>query len=129
MRLRVATLNVWALPFGMARHSAARMQAIGSALPGLDVDVVAFQEVWTEEARRSLVEAGARAGLTEHWSNRGELAGGGLLALPAGCALAALAERPGSEELRAYDALLRQLDQLAAPGGAPHSRASGVSGA
>ncbi len=81
MRLRVASLNVWALPFGIARHSAARMEAIGSALPGLDVDVVAFQEVWTREARRSLVEAGARAGLTEHWSNRGELGASGLLVL------------------------------------------------
>jgi endonuclease/exonuclease/phosphatase family metal-dependent hydrolase len=81
MHLRVASLNVWALPWGMARDTRARMRAIGNALPGLDVDVVAFQEAWTEEARRTLVAAGARAGLVQHWSNRGELGSSGLLVL------------------------------------------------
>ena len=81
MRLGVATLNVWALPWGMARHTDARVRAIGAALPGLDLDVAAFQEVWTEEARRGLVAAGQRAGLVHAWHNRGELGASGLLVL------------------------------------------------
>ena len=81
MRLRVATLNVWALPFGLARHTAPRMASIGAALPALDSDVVALQEVWTEEARAVLVEAGRQAGLVHRWHNQGSVGGSGLLVL------------------------------------------------
>ena len=62
VRLRVVTLNVWALPLGAARDVSARMAAIGSRLSELAADVVALQEVWTLEARDSLLSAGRRAG-------------------------------------------------------------------
>jgi endonuclease/exonuclease/phosphatase family metal-dependent hydrolase len=55
------------------------MQAIGEALPGLEADVVGFQEVWTDAARQSLLAGARRAGLTHAWHNRGELGGSGLL--------------------------------------------------
>jgi len=81
-RLRVATLNCWALPFGLARHTDARLAAIGERLPGLPADVVSLQEVWTAEARETLLAAGRRGGLEPAF---GEEAGGpehgGLLVL------------------------------------------------
>ena len=67
MKLRVVTLNVWALPWGLSRQVPARLDAIGHALADLDPDVVAFQEVWTEEARRRLVVAPRGPG----WSTPG----------------------------------------------------------
>ena len=51
MRIRVATLNVWALPGPLAPSVGARMRAIGRRLASLDLDAIAFQEVWTEGAR------------------------------------------------------------------------------
>ncbi len=81
MRLRVATLNVWALPWGLARHTETRLALIGEALGPLGADVVAFQEVWSQEARQALRDAGERAGLPHHWHNRGGAGGGGLLVL------------------------------------------------
>jgi endonuclease/exonuclease/phosphatase family metal-dependent hydrolase len=79
--LRLASLNVWALPFGLARHAAARMEAIGERLPALALDVAAFQEVWTDEARAALVAAGARAGLDHVWHRPEAFGGSGLLLL------------------------------------------------
>ena len=61
MRLRVATLNVWGLPEPISRDLAPRMEAIGDRLPGLDLDVVAFQEAWTASAPRSQLASGRRA--------------------------------------------------------------------
>ena len=55
MRLRIATLNVWALPLGLARDTGRRLRAIGALLER--ADVWAFQEVWTGGARRSLSDA------------------------------------------------------------------------
>jgi len=55
MRLRIATLNVWALPLGLARNTRKRLHAIAMLLDR--ADVWAFQEVWTGEARRILSEA------------------------------------------------------------------------
>lgn len=81
MKLRVATLNVWALPAPFSRDLAARMGAIAESLPAYDLDVVGFQEVWLGSARDSLVEAGRRSGLVHAWSRSGVLDGGGLLLL------------------------------------------------
>lgn len=81
MGLRVASLNVWGLPWGLARDLPARLDAIGRRLPGLDVDVVAFQEVWTSHGLETLRAAGRRAGLTHAWSGGLGVAGGGLLVL------------------------------------------------
>ena len=81
MQLRVASLNVWALPWPVGRDVAARMEAIGSRFEALGADVVALQEVWTEAARESLVDAGRRAGLSEIWHSESARAGGGLLVL------------------------------------------------
>ncbi len=81
MQIRVATLNVWGLPAPFAEDVGPRVRAIGAHLPTLGLDVVAFQEVWTPEARHSLISAGVRAGLENAWFNRTSLAGGGLLVL------------------------------------------------
>jgi endonuclease/exonuclease/phosphatase family metal-dependent hydrolase len=53
--------------------------AIGEALPGLEVDVAAFQEVWSASARASLIAAGARAGLEHVWHRPETARGSGLL--------------------------------------------------
>ena len=84
MKIRMATLNAWALPEPLARDVPERIRAIGAKLPSLDLDVMAFQEVWTANSRRSLRRAGRRAGLAYCWDGeRGSLGGGsgGLLVL------------------------------------------------
>ncbi len=80
MRIRVATLNVWALPGPLAPSVGARMQAIGRRLASLDLDAIAFQEVWTESARDRLVAAGRAGGLPNTWHHPVAF-GGGLLVL------------------------------------------------
>jgi endonuclease/exonuclease/phosphatase family metal-dependent hydrolase len=57
------------------------MRAIGEKLRALDVDLMAFQEVWTASARALLVEAGRRAGLRSSWHPSAWVGGGGLLVL------------------------------------------------
>jgi endonuclease/exonuclease/phosphatase family metal-dependent hydrolase len=81
MRVRVATLNAWALPPPVGEDVALRMRAIGERLPELDVDLMAFQEVWTAAARAVLVEAGRRAGFRDAWQPSAWVGGGGLLVL------------------------------------------------
>jgi len=81
MQIRVATLNVWALPEPFGRRVRQRMRAIGAALSSLDLDVIAFQEVWTAEARGILLRTGREAGLTHAWYNDTSLGGSGLLVL------------------------------------------------
>jgi sphingomyelin phosphodiesterase 2 len=80
MGIRVATFNVWALP-PLADRVSERMEAIGAHLADLDVDVIAFQEVWGTDARNTLLAAGRRAGLVNAWYNDSSFGGGGLLVL------------------------------------------------
>jgi endonuclease/exonuclease/phosphatase family metal-dependent hydrolase len=79
--MRVATLNVWALPEPWAKDVAPRIKAIGDRLASLDVDVVAFEEVFRADARATLIEAGRRAGLVHAWHGSSLFGGGGLLTL------------------------------------------------
>jgi endonuclease/exonuclease/phosphatase family metal-dependent hydrolase len=81
MHIRLATLNVWALPEPIARDVQARIDAIGERLLGLDLDVIAFQEVWTRDAAKRLREAGLRAGLDHCWFGDDTFSDGGLLVL------------------------------------------------
>ena len=81
MQIRLATLNVWALPEPIARDPQARIDAIGGLLPSLGLDLIAFQEVWTGDAAERLLAAGARAGLVHGWSGEGRIENGGLLIL------------------------------------------------
>ncbi|MFP8880608.1 MAG: endonuclease/exonuclease/phosphatase family protein, partial [Myxococcota bacterium] len=81
MRIRVATLNVWALPSPFAQHVSERMTAIGSRIRDLDADLVSFQEVWTPSARETLVAAGHAAGLVHNWHTEASFGGSGLLVL------------------------------------------------
>ncbi len=81
MSLRVLTLNVWALPVGLARHTRGRLEAIARSLPGLDADLVALQEVWTARARAKLAQAGERAGLAHSWHLARSFGGSGLMLL------------------------------------------------
>ena len=79
-KIRIATLNVWALPFAIADDVSERIDAIVRRLGGLDADVVAFQEVWTGEVKQRLAEAGLDSGYTTAWyDSKGT--GGGLLVL------------------------------------------------
>lgn len=79
--LRVLTFNTWAFNPPLGTHVPARMRAFGEALPGLEVDVAALQEVWDAAARDELVAAGRRAGLLHAWGDERPRAGGGLLVL------------------------------------------------
>jgi endonuclease/exonuclease/phosphatase family metal-dependent hydrolase len=81
MRIRIATLNAWALPEPIGVDIPVRMEAIGARLLDLDLDVMAFQEVWTADARRALLAAGRKAGLTNAWHRKGLLRGSGLMVL------------------------------------------------
>ena len=80
-RLRLLCLNAWALPFGLAPRARDRLHAIGRHLRRLEPDVAAFQECWTAESRRVLLEAGALAGLRHAWHRRRLFGGSGLLLL------------------------------------------------
>jgi endonuclease/exonuclease/phosphatase family metal-dependent hydrolase len=57
------------------------MAAISSRLLELDAHVVALQEVWTFDARDSLLKAGRRAGYDHVWHNPEATGGSGLLLL------------------------------------------------
>lgn len=81
MQLRVLTLNAWALPEPLSSDVSGRMRRIGEALPRLDADVVALQEIWTQGARKQLVDAGHRAGYEHIWHNRAAFGGSGLMLL------------------------------------------------
>jgi endonuclease/exonuclease/phosphatase family metal-dependent hydrolase len=81
MRIRLATLNAWALPEPLGRDVKARLHAIGERLPTLDLDVIAFQEIWTKDAAKRLRKAGRAAGLEHCWFDDDTFAGGGLLVL------------------------------------------------
>lgn len=80
MRVRVATLNTWALPQPFGTDTRTRLRHIGAQLADLDADVIAFQEVWSRNAKRALVRAGREAGL-EHVHNRSQVGESGLLTL------------------------------------------------
>ena len=81
MRLRILTLNAWALPSPLSHEPNVRMKAIGDRLATFDADVVAFQEAWSPSARRRLVAAGRTAGYTEIWSRSGSIGTSGMLVL------------------------------------------------
>ncbi len=81
MRFRAATLNAWAFPEPFGHRVDARMHAIGNGLEALDVDAIAFQELWTAESRDILVRAGRRVGLDHSWQSRAAIGGSGLLVL------------------------------------------------
>jgi len=81
LSLRLATLNCWALPFGLARHTDARLAAIGERLAALPADLVSLQEVWTPGAREVLAAAGRRGGLEPAFGDAGGPDHGGLLVL------------------------------------------------
>jgi len=79
MQVRLATLNVWALPEPLGRDVSTRIDALGRRIPALDLDLIAFQEVWTRAASSRLRDAGRRAGLNQVWP--GGASSGGLLLL------------------------------------------------
>lgn len=81
VRIRVATLNAWGLPDLFAEDVGIRLREIGRRLSHLELDAIAFQEVWTSEAQRLLGDAGGRAGLTHRWHGPAGLGGSGLLVL------------------------------------------------
>ncbi len=65
-------------PLG-ARHEAERMAAIADALPKLAPDLLAFQEVWTDASRDTLVAGARAAGLQSIWHPPATTGSGGLL--------------------------------------------------
>ena len=81
MKLRIVSLNAWALPNPLGESVSERIRAIGVELPRVAPDVIAFQEVWTASARRSLARSGRDAGLSHAWCADDALGAGGLLLL------------------------------------------------
>lgn len=81
MQLRILTLNTWGLPAPLSRLPESRMAEIGQRVCELDLDVAAFQEVWTRGSRRALRAACAPAGLVHAWTNHTAFGGSGLLVL------------------------------------------------
>lgn len=81
MRVRVASLNVWALPGIFCEDVDRRMDAIGERLQSLPLDVIGFQEAWTSDARETLIEAGRRAGFRHAAHETESLGGSGLVTL------------------------------------------------
>jgi endonuclease/exonuclease/phosphatase family metal-dependent hydrolase len=73
----------------IAKDVRARIGALGAALPRLDVDIAAFQEIWDADARGEVIAAGRRAGLVHAWHNPAAFSGGGLLVLARSPILAA----------------------------------------
>jgi endonuclease/exonuclease/phosphatase family metal-dependent hydrolase len=62
MRLRVLSFNVWGLPPPIGRDVSERLSRVMAELAGFDCDLALFQEVWTEDGRRQLIEEGRRLG-------------------------------------------------------------------
>ena len=81
MKLRVASLNIWALPFGLAPGATGRINAIAQRLPSVNADVIGLQEVWTPIARQTLVDGGRQAGFKAIWHRPMSFGGSGLLVL------------------------------------------------
>jgi endonuclease/exonuclease/phosphatase family metal-dependent hydrolase len=79
MLLRVATFNVWGIPPPIGKQVQWRMGRIGERLGSLDLDVIAFQEVWMDQSRRRLVRGARRAGFDHIWFNPDEPGAGGLV--------------------------------------------------
>ena len=79
--MRIATLNTWGLPEPFADDLKARIREIGRQLARLELDAIAFQEVWTERSQERLRRAGEVAGLVHAWHGESGLRGSGLLAL------------------------------------------------
>jgi len=84
--MRIATLNTWGLPEPFSRQLGARLDAIVGRLAGLEVDAIAFQEVWTDHAQERL-QPGEAAGLPRASHASSGLRSSGLLALAAAVAL------------------------------------------
>jgi endonuclease/exonuclease/phosphatase family metal-dependent hydrolase len=84
MRVRIATLNAWAIPEPIGRDVSVRIDAIGRRLASLHLDAIAFQEVWTSDAARRMIDAGREAGLPHSWFEEDRFGAGvlgGLLVL------------------------------------------------
>ena len=82
MRLRVLSLNAWALPPPVGQRVHERLSLVLRALPALDCDIALFQEIWTDEARAQVIEGGRSLGYRHTWTNPGPARGGsGLLGL------------------------------------------------
>ena len=81
MRIRVVTLNAWGLPEPFAADVEPRMDAIAAAIPALEADVIAFQEIFSSYGSRRLVEAGRSAGLVNAWHRGASIGSSGLLVL------------------------------------------------
>src|SRR5688572_15074668 len=59
-RLRVVSLNVWAVPI-LSKATPARMTAIVRRLAELNADIVGLQEVWQEEPRERIIAEASMA--------------------------------------------------------------------
>lgn len=80
-RLRVVSLNVWALPF-KSKDTPARLAAIVRRLVELKVDIVGLQEVWLEESRQRIIAHAREASdLRHHHFFRSGIRDSGLLIL------------------------------------------------
>ncbi|MDQ4078150.1 MAG: endonuclease/exonuclease/phosphatase family protein [Chloroflexota bacterium] len=80
-RLRVVSLNVWALPI-VSKDTPARLAAIVRRLAELNADIVGLQEAWMEEARQSIIDDAREASdLRHHYYFKPGIRDSGLLIL------------------------------------------------
>ncbi|MFP6623448.1 MAG: hypothetical protein VCC20_08215 [Myxococcota bacterium] len=94
MRLRVLSLNAWALPPPVGQRVHERLSLVLRALPALECDIALFQEIWTDEARAQVIEGGRSLGYRHTWTNPG----------PRGAAAGCWASRVGRSAARASGA-------------------------
>lgn len=75
--LRVLTLNLWGLPTSPERIR--RLEAFIEAVPDLNLDFLALQEVWMPGDRRRLIDSITRSALPHYRYYQAGLVGSGLL--------------------------------------------------
>ena len=79
--LRILSLNTWGIVWPIGRDVNLRARAIGNHFSQLDVDLIALQEVWTEEARSIFLDAAIGAGFSHTWRGTPSDENGGLLVM------------------------------------------------
>lgn len=79
--LRVITLNLWDLGWGLSSDREQRVKAFCEVLPGLGADLVGLQEVWVESDQKAIAGQAAAAGLGYTHAFHSGMMGSGLMIL------------------------------------------------
>ncbi|MFP4321144.1 MAG: endonuclease/exonuclease/phosphatase family protein [Anaerolineales bacterium] len=79
--LRLLTINMWGLGYGLAKDRPARFRDLSHVLPSLAPDVIAVQEAWMATDRQTLIANAQKAGLAYYVHYQAGIVGTGLLLL------------------------------------------------